>query len=90
MTNGETLCVFDPHRRYVPELEATCAQHPGGMYERLNDGFWEKFKDMSSAYLQTGLKDLPEELRGGSLFRLPIRTFPGHGGGLQNCGSHQI
>ena len=73
VTNGETLCVFDPHRRYVPELEATCAQHPGGMYERLNDGFWEKFKDMSSAYLQTGLKDLPEELRGGSLFRLPIR-----------------
>ena len=70
VTNGETLCVFDPHCRYIPE---STPQHPGGMYNHLNYGFWEKFKDMSSAYLQTGLKDLPEELHGGSLFRLPIR-----------------
>ena len=70
VTNGETLCVFDPHCRYVPEATP---ELPGGMYKDLNNGFWEKFKDMSSAYLQTGLKDLPEELHRGSLFRLPIR-----------------
>ena len=69
VTNGETLCVFDPHCRYVPEATP---ELPGGMYEDLKE-FWKQFKDMSSAYLQTGLKDLPEELQGGSLFRLPIR-----------------
>ena len=69
VTNGETLCVFDPHCRYAPEATS---ELPGGMYEHLK-GFWKQFKDMSSAYLQTNLKDLPEELRGGSLFRLPIR-----------------
>ena len=69
VTNGETLCVFDPHCRYVPEATP---ELPGGMYEDLKE-FWKQFKDMSSAYLQTGLKNLPEELRGGSLFRLPIR-----------------
>ena len=69
VTNGETLCVFDPHCQYVPEATP---ELPGGMYEDL-EGFWQQFKDMSSAYLQTGLKNLPEELRGGSLFRLPIR-----------------
>ena len=70
VTGGDTLCVLDPHCRYVPEAEDTL---PGGRYDNLKKGFWREFEDMASAYLQTGTDNVPEELRGGSLFRFPIR-----------------
>ena len=70
ITGGETLCVLDPHRRYVEE--ATLLQ-PGGRYNNLSQGFWKKFEDMGSAYLQSGLDGLPDELKNGSLFRFPVR-----------------
>ena len=70
VTGGDTLCVLDPHCRYVPEAEVTL---PGGRYDNLKKGFWRKFEDMASAYLQTGIDNVPEELHGGSLFRFPIR-----------------
>ena len=70
MTNGDTLCVLDPHCRYVPEAKEAL---PGARYDDLKNGFWRDFADVSSAYLQDGLDGVPKELQGGSLFRLPIR-----------------
>ena len=70
ITNGDTLCVLDPHCRYVPEAKETL---PGARYDDLKNGFWRDFADVSSAYLQDGIDGVPKELQGGSLFRLPIR-----------------
>ncbi len=70
VTGGDTLCVLDPHCRYVPEANVSL---PGGRYDNLSRGFWKEFKDMGSAYLQTGMDNLPEDFRDGSLFRFPIR-----------------
>ena len=68
ITNGDTLCVLDPHCRYVPEAKETL---PGARYDDLKNGFWNEFTDMSSAYLQNGC--YPRKFQEGSLFRLPIR-----------------
>ena len=70
ITGGETLCIMDPHCKYVPEATPL---RPGRRYDSLREGFWQQFPDMSSAYLQKGLEGLPTELSGGSLFRFPIR-----------------
>ena len=65
----ETLCIMDPHCRYVPGADAL---KPG---RRLNleSRFWDDFPDLRSAYLRDGVKDCPAELSGGSLFRFPLR-----------------
>ena len=70
ITGGDALCILDPHCKYV---EQATEIYPGGMYENLSQGFWKEFEDMRSAYLRTGLNNLPEELLNGSLFRFPIR-----------------
>ena len=70
ITGGETLCILDPHCMYA---DGASVLSPGRRYDKLNDGFWEKFSDMSSSYLMEGLDNFPSELRGGSLFRFPIR-----------------
>ena len=70
ISGGETLCILDPHTDYVPGADPV---NPGRRFDSLKAGFWEQFPDMSSAYLQVGIEDVPEELLGGSLFRFPIR-----------------
>ena len=70
ITGGETLCIMDPHCRFVPEAST---EMPGRRFDDLRSGFWEDFPDLKSAYLQDGLKDCPPELMGGSLFRFPLR-----------------
>ena len=70
ISGGETLCILDPHTDYVPGADPV---NPGRRFDDLKMGFWEQFPDMSSAYLQVGIEDVPEELLGGSLFRFPIR-----------------
>ena len=70
ITGGETLCILDPHCMYA---DGASVLSPGRRYDKLNDGFWEKFSDMSSSYLMDGLDNFPSELRAGSLFRFPIR-----------------
>ena len=70
ITGGETLCIMDPHCRFVPEAST---EMPGRRFDDLRSGFWEDFPDFKSAYLQDGLKDCPPELLGGSLFRFPLR-----------------
>ena len=72
LTNGNTLCVLDPHIRYVLGTK----KRPGRRYDKLDDRFWEKnFSDLKTPYLREGLIDCPEEIqRGGSLFRFPLRN----------------
>ena len=70
ISGGETLCILDPHTDFVPGADPV---NPGRRFDSLKAGFWEQFPDMSSAYLQVDIEDVPEELLGGSLFRFPIR-----------------
>ena len=69
VTGGETMCILDPHCRYVGGAKR---MHPG---RRLNNvkGFWKDFAGMQSPYLRAGLDNCPEEMLGGSLFRFPLR-----------------
>ena len=71
ITSGDTLCVMDPHCTYVPGAEPL---NPGRRFDNLKSGFWDEFKDMKSAYLQSKVDHMPGELLGGSLFRFPLRS----------------
>ena len=71
VTNGDTLCVMDPHCTFV---HGATPLDPGRRFDKLNSGFWDEFKDVKSAYLRCNIKDLPSEFLGGSLFRFPLRS----------------
>ena len=69
--NGKcTLCVFDPHCRYIPGAKQLC---PGRRFNNLDQRFWEQWSDLRSAYFQDDIPDLPAEMKSGSLFRFPLR-----------------
>jgi sacsin len=73
-TNGNTLCVLDPHCRYVLGADAV---KPGRRYDGVDDKFWNNWSDMKSTYLRhcdSSLK-CPEEIAHGkgTLFRFPLR-----------------
>ena len=71
VSNGETLCILDPHCRYVPGASAL---KPGRRFDNLNSGFWNDFSDLKSTYLQDDLPEYPREVvNKGSLFRFPLR-----------------
>ena len=70
VSNDETLCIMDPHCRYTPGANELS---PGRRFDKLNDGFWQDFPDMKSAYLRGGMTNLPGEVLNGSMFRFPIR-----------------
>ena len=72
LTNGDTLCVFDPHCRYVPEADES---NPGRRYDGLDNGFWRNYSDLEQSYLRRGvLQGCPEEVQNsGTLFRFPLR-----------------
>ena len=74
VSNGNTMCIFDPHCKYAPGANTL---KPGQRFDSLNDGFWQKFPDLKSAYLRDGIDecilDIQTELKGGSLFRFPLR-----------------
>ena len=70
LTNGNTLCVLDPHCRYVPGANALT---PGRRYDNLDEKFWSNWADLKSAYLQENIPGCPAEMKGGSLFRFPLR-----------------
>ena len=71
ISNGTTLCVLDPHCRYVPGADELL---PGRRYDNLDERFWSNWADLKTAYLRDG--NWPEELKGGSLFRFPLRSTP--------------
>ena len=70
LTGGNTLCILDPHMRYVPQATD---RHPGAMYANLDDKFWNTFDGIKSTYLRDDVTNRPKELLGGSLFRFPLR-----------------
>ena len=70
ITGGKTLCIFDPLRAYT---ETSSVEFPGERYDKLNEGFWDDFSDMSSSYLLTSLEGTSNMMQTGSLFRFPIR-----------------
>ena len=69
ITDDATLCIMDPHCRYVPGADVLS---PGRRFD-LSQDFWKDFPDLKSAYLHDGLSDVSSEISGGSLFRFPIR-----------------
>ena len=70
-TNGNTLCVLDPHCRYVPNASPL---KPGRQYIT-NDAFWNDWSDLKSAFLRprTVLNCPVEVQTSGTLFRFPLR-----------------
>ena len=71
VTNGDTMCIMDPHCTFVP---GATPLNPGRRFDNLKSGFWDDFEDVKSAYLRSNLDNLPDEVLGGSLFRLPLRS----------------
>ena len=69
--DGETLCVFDPHCRYIP---GATELKPGRRYNKLNERFWSTYSDLKTAYLKENISNCPPELKGGTLFRFPLRS----------------
>ena len=70
ITRGDTLCVFDPHCRYVPGADETA---PGRQYST-NDTFWNDMSDLPSAFLQDGFTSTLPGIDKGVLFRFPLRS----------------
>ena len=68
ISNGTTLCVFDPHCRYDPGAKE---QKPGRRYNKLDEKFWTHWPDLKAAYLQDKLLYCPKK---GTLFRFPLRS----------------
>ena len=71
ITGGKTMCILDPHCRYVPGANEV---NPGRRYDELDGEFWSTFSDMRSAYLKEKVKGCPFDFSSkGSLFRFPLR-----------------
>ena len=66
ITNNQ-LCILDPHYRYIAHKQA------GKIYIGL-EKLWKRFPDMKSSYLRNDLDKFPKDMKGGSLFRLPLRV----------------
>ncbi|XP_019860387.1 PREDICTED: sacsin-like [Amphimedon queenslandica] len=68
-TRGNTLCVFDPHCKYIPGADEL---NPG---RQLNTDkfFWDSMSDLRSFFLQDDFPDKPQNLDSGVLFRFPLR-----------------
>ena len=75
ITGGETLCVLDPHCKYVNEANE---RYPGRRYNISSPEFWEQFCDVGSTFFRSGLDECPPELYSGSLFRFPLRNTVDH------------
>ena len=65
---SDRLCILDPHRRYI----ARERMKPGKMYRDL-EKIWEMFPHMKSSFLQNDFHNFSVDIKGGSLFRLPLR-----------------
>ena len=62
---GETLCVFDPHARFVP---GATTDEPGRRYDNIPQ-LRPIFTDIFPCYLEDFF-----DLNGGTMFRFPLRT----------------
>ncbi|XP_014793080.1 PREDICTED: sacsin-like isoform X1 [Calidris pugnax] len=68
LTGDSALCIFDPHRWYVP---IATTESPGGMFA-VNPEFKKTFPDIYDTFLPSFFN-----LNQGVLFRLPLRTAAG-------------
>ena len=69
LSNGNTLCILDPHCDYSPEATP---EAPGGKYDGIDNDFRDIFFDTVRGYLGEFGKHFP--LPGCTMFRLPLRT----------------
>jgi sacsin len=67
LSDNQTLCVLDPHCRYVPGADV---EKPGRLYDT-NTKFWNDFSDIQECFNSFGGVIV---LDGGTLFRFPLRT----------------
>lgn len=65
LSDDEVLCVFDPHRHYVP---GATEEHPGRLYNKLDNKFRRNFIGIFSGFLREFFN-----LQGGTMFRFPLR-----------------
>ena len=73
ITGDKTLCVFDPHCKYVPGANPL---NPGRRYDDLENRFWNAMSDLKSAYFQSDpITSQPSDIDKGSMFRLPLRNI---------------
>lgn len=72
LSNDSVICVSDPHHYYVP---GATAEKPGRLYNQLNKKFRKNFEEVLIGFLGDIFT-----LRGGTMFRLPLRQD----GGLQS------
>ena len=72
LTNDSTLCILDPHCRYIPGANVLS---PGRRLDNMDEKFWSNWSDLKPAYLcQEGSSNCPIKLdNGGTLFRFPLR-----------------
>ena len=68
-TRGNTLCVFDPHCKYIPGADEL---NPGRQLST-DKFFWDNMSDLRSFFLQDDFPDKPQNLDSGVLFRFPLR-----------------
>ena len=67
ISNGETLCVLDPHCRYAP---GATPERPGARFDKIDQEFKEDFPDAMKGYLE----DFRFDFHGSTMFRLPLRS----------------
>ena len=67
ISNGETLCVLDPHCRYAP---AATSEYPGERFGPIDEAFKDDFVDAMEGYLE----GFGFNHQGSTMFRLPLRT----------------
>ena len=68
ISNGETLCILDPHCRYAP---GATPHRPGARFDEVDKEFKEDFPDLMNGYLE----DFGFDLQGSTMFRLPLRSL---------------
>ena len=66
ITNGDTLCILDPHCRYAPEATK---ENPGRIIEPIGAEERSDFCDVFPCYLEKLF-----DLTSATMFRLPLRT----------------
>ena len=67
ISNGDTLCILDPHCRYAP---SATPEYPGERFDAIDQEFQADFPDVMKGYLS----EFGFDLEGSTMFRLPLRT----------------
>ena len=66
VTDGNQLCILDPHARYAPEASS---ESPGRLLQPLDDEFRNDFSDVMDTYLE----EFGFVMEEATMFRFPLR-----------------